>query len=327
MRQETQLEALKQRIAQGARKAGLDSEFETLEKNIKREPPPDVPEWWDAALLPNKSYDDDLAFGFEYLNIRTQDSPVTTLYIQHPIPIPGFGEKNKVNLRPLKLTAKARYIVLLSRSSQAWPFGWVSSDPPKVRLANLMKVLTSDAVQDPTRVEARLTDEQRRERIENKKLEEEKKGAVFKVKNLSDPAHRFDARKNAEQMNLTGLCIFNPAFSMVYVEGAQKLIRQSARPRGGEDVEIKEGDDEGGINGKGEARADDAVNGEGEGVTSLEDNACYLVWEGQLRERSFNSFKPRSCPTDATAKEALGQKLAAYWDMVKNWNPEEEELF
>lgn len=66
-----------------------------------------------------------------------------------------------------------------------------------------MKVLTSDAVQDPTRVEARvrrevamrkhthekmnaerkLNDDQRREKIENQKLEEEKKGicgAVFK---------------------------------------------------------------------------------------------------------------------------------------------------
>ena len=76
-------------------------------------------------------------------------------------------------------------------------------DPPKVRLANLMKVLTSDAVQDPTRVEAKvrrevamrrhnhekmnaerkLTDEQRREKIEDKKHEEEKRGlvgAVFK---------------------------------------------------------------------------------------------------------------------------------------------------
>ena len=73
-----------------------------------------------------------------------------------------------------------------------------------VRLANLMKVLTSDAVQDPTRVEARvrrevamrkhthekmnaerkLTDEQRREKIETKKAEEDKKGiygAVFKL--------------------------------------------------------------------------------------------------------------------------------------------------
>ena len=67
-----------------------------------------------------------------------------------------------------------------------------------------MKVLTSDAVQDPTRVEARvrrevamrkhthekmnaerkLTDEQRREKIEMKKAEEDKRGiygAVYKL--------------------------------------------------------------------------------------------------------------------------------------------------
>ena len=35
MRQETQLEQLKQRIAESAEKAGLDSVFEGLEKNIK----------------------------------------------------------------------------------------------------------------------------------------------------------------------------------------------------------------------------------------------------------------------------------------------------
>jgi U4/U6 small nuclear ribonucleoprotein PRP3 len=72
-----------------------------------------------------------------------------------------------------------------------------------VRLANLMKVLTSDAVQDPTRVEAKvrrevamrkhghekmnaerkLTEEQRKEKVETKKIEQEKRGifgAVFK---------------------------------------------------------------------------------------------------------------------------------------------------
>jgi len=34
--------------------------------------------------------------------------------------------------------------------------GLIPPDPPKVRLANLMKVLTSDAVQDPTKVEAKV---------------------------------------------------------------------------------------------------------------------------------------------------------------------------
>lgn len=71
-------------------------------------------EWWDAALLPNKTYDD-LAFGLEYLSIRTQDSPVT-LYIQHPIPIPTPGDKSKIGLKPLKLTTKARHFIYLSYS-------------------------------------------------------------------------------------------------------------------------------------------------------------------------------------------------------------------
>jgi U4/U6 small nuclear ribonucleoprotein PRP3 len=35
VRQDAQLEALKQRIAESARKAGLDGEFDTLEKNIR----------------------------------------------------------------------------------------------------------------------------------------------------------------------------------------------------------------------------------------------------------------------------------------------------
>lgn len=369
MRQEVQMEALKQRIAENARKAGLDSEFETLEKNIKREPPPEV-EWWDAALLPHKTYDD-LVMGLSQLNIRTENSPVT-IYVQHPIPIPAPGEKSKVGLKPLKLTTKEQKKMRKQRRQAELQdkrdrirMGLIPPDPTKVRLTNLMKVLTSDAVQDPTRVEARvrrevamrkhqhekmnaerkLTDEQRREKVEVKKAEEEKKGifgAVFKVKTLSDPAHRFKVRKNAEQMNMTGLCIFNPSFSMVYVEGAVKFIRsykrlmlhriawtEAARPRGGQDVEIDEGDeDEQGNedNANGKAGAADTPDADGASGVPLEDNACYLIWEGQLRDRAFSSFKPRSCPTDSAAKEALGQKLSGYWDMAKNWKPEEEEL-
>ncbi|KAG8917028.1 hypothetical protein FRC01_002713, partial [Tulasnella sp. 417] len=98
MRQEAQLEELKKRIAETAKKAGLDSEFETLEKTIRREAPPDV-EWWDAALLPNKTYDDikideGSAADFTATNIRTNDSPITQ-YVQHPIPIPAPWDKNK----------------------------------------------------------------------------------------------------------------------------------------------------------------------------------------------------------------------------------------
>ncbi|EJF58960.1 PRP3-domain-containing protein [Dichomitus squalens LYAD-421 SS1] len=386
VRQEAQLEQLKQRIAESAKKAGLDTEFETLEKNIRvrglanpvggtagakvvwflqRDAPPEA-EWWDAALLPSKSYSD-LEQGLANLNIRNGKSPIT-LYIQHPIPIPAPGDKNKPTHKPLKLTKKEQKKMRKQRRQAELQdkrdrirMGLIPPDPPKVRLANLMKVLTSDAVQDPTRVEARvrrevamrkhqhekanaerkLTDEQRREKIETKKTEEEKKGiygAVFKVKTLSDPSHRFKVRKNAEQMNLTGVCIFNPHFSMVYVEGAAKFIRQykrlmlhriawteASRERGNEDVELAE-DEEGEGGGKGKGKVVAADSG-ADGQVSLEDNECWLVWEGQLRDRAFNNFKPKSCPTDAMAKEALGHKLAGYWDQAKNWKPEEEELF
>ena len=218
-----------------------------------------------------------------------------------------------------------------------------------------MKVLTSDAVQDPTRVEARvrrevamrkhthdkmnaerkLTDEQRREKVETKKAEEDKKGifgAVFKVSTLSDPAHRFKVRKNAEQLALTGLVIFNPAFSVVYVEGAPKFMRnykrlmlhriawtEAARARGEEEVELAEGD-EGVASGTGEERA-----GPSNEEVSLEGNRCDLVWEGPIRERAFTNFRPKSCPTDSAARDALGAKLMSYWDMAKNYKPEDEE--
>jgi U4/U6 small nuclear ribonucleoprotein PRP3 len=109
IRQDTQLEALKQRIAESARKAGLDSEFDTLEKNIRvrfllllkplflidilqREVPP-MAEWWDAPLLPTGRYSDLDEFDPAYLKIRTENSPIT-IYIQHPIPMPPPGDKN-----------------------------------------------------------------------------------------------------------------------------------------------------------------------------------------------------------------------------------------
>ncbi|KAJ7660043.1 pre-mRNA processing factor 3-domain-containing protein [Mycena rosella] len=367
MRQDNQLEALKQRIAESARKAGLDGDM-GIERGIKRLPPPEA-EWWDQPLLPNKRYAD-IELGITNLNIRTSDSPIT-IYIQHPIPIPAPGDKNKVALKPMMLTKKERKKMRkLKRADELQDkrdrvaMGLIPPDAPKVRLSNMMKVLTSDHVQDPTRVEARirrevamrkhghekmnaerkLTDEQRREKIETKKAEEDKRGihgAVFKIKTLSDPAHRFKVRKNAEQLNLTGLCIFNPHFSMVYVEGAAKFIKkykrlmmdriawtEASRPRGAEDVVLENPDpdaEDGQSAGAGPSGAEKAP-GEESVTVSLEDNKCYLVWEGMLRDRSFSEFNARKCPTDGAAKELLGEKLKGYWDQAKNWKAEEEEL-
>ncbi|KAI0037193.1 pre-mRNA processing factor 3-domain-containing protein [Vararia minispora EC-137] len=366
IRREQQLEALKKRIADSAKKAGLDSEFDTLERKLKREPPPRA-EWWDEGLLPTKNYEDIDNFHPSALNIRKEGSPIT-IYVQHPIPIPAPGDKNKPGAKPLMLTKKEmkklrkrRRQAELQDKRDRIRMGLLPPDPPKVRLVNMMKVLTSDAVQDPTRVEARvrrevaqrkhthekmnterkLTEEQRREKVETKKVEEEKKGlhaAIFKVRILTDPAHRFKVRKNAEQMNLTGLLVQNPSFSMVYVEGAAKFIRQykglmlrriawteAARARGEEEVELDAGDD--GVDpalSKGKEKATEEQDEEV--PQSLEDNRCDLVWEGPVRERAFATFRPKLAPTDNAAREVLGQKLAGYWDMTKAFRPEEEQF-
>lgn len=125
---------------------------------------------------------------------------------------------------------------------------------------------------------------------------------------------------------------------MVYVEGAAKFIRfykrlllqriqwtEAARARH-EDVEI-EADDE--TKQPGTSTMDGpSEGGQGEeyGITDLAQNRCDLVWEGDLRERVFKNFKPRSCPTDTAAKEVLGVKMAGYWDQTKNWKPADDEI-
>lgn len=69
---------------------------------------------------------------------------------------------------------------------------------------------------------------------------------------------------------------------------------EAARPRGGEDVELENPDSDV----EGEAGAStSAVAAKGtatDGARSLEDNKCYLVWEGMLRNRMYNNFKAKS---------------------------------
>jgi U4/U6 small nuclear ribonucleoprotein PRP3 len=102
---------------------------------VQRDAPPNS-EWWDAALLPNKTYED-LSLPFSSLNIRNTDSPIT-IYIQHPIPIPAPGEKNKVALKPLMLTKKEQKKMRkqkrqadLQDKRDRIRMGLIPPDPPK----------------------------------------------------------------------------------------------------------------------------------------------------------------------------------------------------
>ncbi len=174
-RNEQKMEALRLRIAEASRKAGLDSEFDTLERSLKvsslsldwlsaqislqRQPPPDV-EWWDRAILPDGTGYDEIESAINW--ITTSDDSLITHLIQHPIPIAAPGDKRQPE-RGLMLTKKEqkkmrrqRRQAELEDKRDRQKMGLIPPDPPKVRLANLMKVLTSDAVQDPTKVEAKV---------------------------------------------------------------------------------------------------------------------------------------------------------------------------
>jgi len=173
LRNEEKMEALRQRIAEASRKAGLDSEFDTLERSLKvgrvpirsdqadpqRQPPPEV-EWWDKALLPEGDTYDNIERAVEWMT--TSDDSLITHLVQHPIPIAAPSDR-KQGERGLMLTKKEqkkmrrqRRKAELEDKQDRQKMGLIPPDPPKVRLANLMKVLTSDAVQDPTKVEAKV---------------------------------------------------------------------------------------------------------------------------------------------------------------------------
>jgi U4/U6 small nuclear ribonucleoprotein PRP3 len=110
LRKDQKLEELRQRIAENARKVGLESEFDILERNVRRQPPPEV-EWWDAPLLRNGTYEDLDADGGVREGTTIYDEGgegrlVTLAFVQHPIPIPAPWEGKEPQARGLMLTKK-----------------------------------------------------------------------------------------------------------------------------------------------------------------------------------------------------------------------------
>ena len=244
LRRQAALEAMKKRIAESSRKAGIDEELST-EKAFLVQPPPEI-EWWDEGLLSGSDYTSDL-------KISTLDS-IITLYIQHPVPLDPPQEKNLPPPKPMYLTSREtakirrqRRAADLKEQQAKIRLGLEPAPPPKVKKNNLMRVLGNEAVKDPTAVEARvnreiadrlhkheemnqerkLTKEERNEKLVTNQQKDAQHGihaTVYKIDNLANGRHRFKISKNAEQQALTGICIQSPKFSLVIVEGGSHSI-------------------------------------------------------------------------------------------------------
>ena len=343
LRRQAALEAMKRRIAEQTRKVGIDEDLD-VEKNFVVEAPPDL-EWWDASLVDGKSYGD--IEDPRKLKISTPDSIVTE-YIQHPVAVEPPQDRNIPAPKPMYLTAKEqakirrqRRMEDLKEAQAKIRLGLEPAPPPKVKKANLMRVLGNEALSDPTAVEARvereirdrhqahmqinedrkLTKEQKLEKLEVNREKDAAKGIhmlVFKINSLANGQHRYKVGINAEQLALTGVCIMHPKLSLIIVEGGEYSIGKyrklmmnridwtdnaPSRERDGTKESLREW-----------LVAED----ENGNLKDMSLNECKLVWEGDVKARAFRKWGTRVCETDSEAREILARaKVDNFWSQAK----------
>ncbi|RCH87520.1 hypothetical protein CU098_003213, partial [Rhizopus stolonifer] len=348
-RAKTQLEKMKQAIAESVKKAGMQTELDVSDKVIKREPPPAV-EWWDAPFLANKTYD-----GLNENEIDPDKlDTLVTMYVHHPVPVQPPSEANAPPIvRSLMLTKKERKKMRRQRRAEALKdkrdkirLGLIEPDAPKVKISNLMKVLGDEQIQDPTKIEARvrkemelrqkmhekaneqrkLSPEERRAKITAKIREDQKAAnevAVFKIKHCSHPKLRFKIEKNAQQHELTGIVIVHPKCNIVIVEGGPKAIklykRLMLRRIDWNDLPPPK-------NLQADETAMDIDENNPYALKEGEENKCYLVWSGPVKTKSFKKFTWRSFESEKMAREELGKwNVENYWDVALSTSDQDLE--
>lgn len=287
-------------------------------------------------LLQSGAYGDIVDGGINEENIKMEK---ITIYIEHPRPIEPPAEPAPPPPQPLKLTKKEQKKLRTQRRlarekdrQEMIRLGVLEPPKPKVKMSNLMKVLGSEATQDPTRLEMeirsaaaereqahidrniarKLTPAERREKKERKLFEYSNTldsiVSVYKINDLSHPQARFKVDVNAQENRLTGCAVISEGISVVVVEGGAKSIKRygklmlrridwSAAVKKEEDDENDDDDDE-----------------------EKPLNKCVLVWQGSVAKSSFHRFFVQECRTEAAARKFFSDHgVAHYWDLAVNF--------
>ncbi|USP74873.1 U4/U5/U6 small nuclear ribonucleoprotein prp3 [Curvularia clavata] len=343
LRAQRRLEEIKKALAIQARRAGLD---ENSERGFLVQPPPDI-EWWDEGILAETNYDciDDPS----KVKVETDDS-IITLYVQHPPLLKAPQDQRLVQVKPMYLTTKEqqklrrmRRAADLKEHQAKIRLGLEPPPPPKVKRGNMMRVMGEQAIADPTAVEMlvesqiqqrhddhvaanedrKLTKEQKHAKLAANQEKDAQKGlymCVFKIKSLAYGKHRFQIDNNAKEHALTGITLFNPDLNLVVVEGGayainkyKKLMLQRIKwHENGPPTETQA-----------EKHASDPqwlrpLTETGE-VKDNSSNKCTLIFEGEIKERSFRKWGSRVCVTAGEARETLGRaKLDSLWALAKS---------
>ncbi|GBP64164.1 hypothetical protein EVAR_35553_1 [Eumeta japonica] len=348
LRMKAQLEKLQNEISQIARKTGISSATKLAllaPETPESDRVPDI-EWWDSVILMSGEERERGRRGrvasragegdgeVEACNTGAADildnineDAITTL-IEHPQQIRPPTDALKPAYLPVFLTKKERKKLRRQSRREAWKeeqekvrLGLEAPPEPKLRISNLMRALGTEAVQDPTAIEAKvreqiakrqrthnetnraraLTADQKKEKIDRKIREDTSGGvhvAVYRVRDLFESASaKFKVERNARQLHMTGCVVLHRGCCVVVVEGGPKQHAKYKR------LMLHR------------------IKWEEERVKSMEGveapNACHLVWEGVAQQRAFGDIKFKVIPTEKQAREHfLKHKVEQYWDLA-----------
>nr|XP_043610016.1 protein RDM16-like isoform X2 [Erigeron canadensis] len=305
-----------------------------ITKEKLKDPIPDV-EWWDVPLLDAGTYGNITEGGVAEDVLKKEK---ITLYVEHPRPIEPPAEPALPPPQPLKLTQKERKKLRTQRRlateknrQEMIRQGLLEPPKPKVKMSNLMKVLGSEATQDPTRLEMevrsaaaereqahvdrniarKLTPAERREKKERKLFDDnntlETIVSVYKVNDLSHPQTRFKVDVNAQENRLSGCAVISEGICVVVVEGGTKSIKRYQK------LMLKR------INWAAAVKDED----EDEVDDEKPKNKCVLVWQGSVAKPSFHRFLVHECRTENAARKIFSDAgVGHYWDLSVNFSDE-----
>ena len=335
IRKKAQLIQLQKGISENSKKHGISlaarlTMLNSIEpkKEERFDEQPDI-EWWDACILKEESYQfyvDNQTKSFEdkFENI--------THLIEHPMQLRAPTEPLKPVLLPVFLTKKEQKKLRRQNRREAQKekqekirLGLEAPPEPKVKMSNMMRVLGSQAVQDPTKIEEhvreqvakrkreheesnaarKLTEDQLREKRIRRLKEDTTLGvhvSVYRVLNLSNPAKKFKIETNAKQLMMTGIAVLYKNINIVVVEGGpkqQKKYRRLIMNR---------------INWSEDRVPKEFCEDNDEDC----ENKCLLVWEGTVKQRAFNGdFKIKVSPNESFARELFkNQNVGHYFDLA-----------
>jgi U4/U6 small nuclear ribonucleoprotein PRP3 len=216
----------------------------------------------DMALLNIPLNYEDFSVSEEAFNVKK-----VTHYVQHPVPVKNpnveaIKGKTKILMteKQIKRIKKLKKAEKVKERHERVHLGLDPPPEPRLKMSSFMRAVTAQAVADPSKVEKevrrqeierqkkhiehnekrRLTKAQRKEKVKSKFERDTKKetwSALFKIKSLKDPKVYFKIDKNAQQLYLSGVCLYTEKLkeegvhypNLIVVEGGKVAVRKYKR--------------------------------------------------------------------------------------------------